>query len=74
MGSGTVPINDKTVSVRMVDPSAEPDKVIPGTQIDGYPTFVFNGDSGVSTTYEGPRTKAGYMDFLAQQIGGGLSL
>ena len=62
----TVTIDGQNVELRYVNP--ETDKAAAaGYQIDGYPTFYFEKD-GRKVKYAGPRTAAGFQDFLKSEL------
>ena len=62
----TVTIDGQNVELRYVNP--EKDKAAAaGYQIEGYPTFYFEKD-GRKVKYGGPRTAAGFQDFLKSEL------
>jgi len=64
--SGSVSVNGKPVSVRMISPEKEPEKM-GSTQVKGYPTLIYS-DSNGDEEYTGPRTVDGFMQFLESKV------
>ncbi len=62
----TVTIGGHAVTLRYINPEEQKDAA-KDYVIDGYPTFYFeNGNTKVK--YSGPRTAAGFQEFLQQQL------
>ena len=58
-------IGDTAVALKVVNPEKEKEAA-KGYQIDGYPTIFLEKD-GQQTKYGGPRTKAGFLQFLQEK-------
>ena len=64
--NGVVTVNGKNVAVAMVEES-EKEKMT-GKTIKGFPTFLYETSAGESVEYSGPRTPAGWLDFLNKKV------
>jgi thiol-disulfide isomerase/thioredoxin len=62
----TKTIGGQAVSMHLVDPEKEPERA-KGFEISGYPTFWLE-HQGRKTRYQGSRTKAGFEQFLSEQL------
>ena len=62
----TQTIGDTAVACRVVNPEKDPEAA-KGYPIDGYPTIVLEKD-GQQTKYGGPRNKAGFLQFLQENV------
>ena len=62
----TVTIGGQAVELRHVNPEQEKEAA-KGYQIEGYPACYFEKD-GRKVKYAGPRTAAGFQDFLTQEL------
>lgn len=67
MGNGTVTVNGKPVTVRMISPEKEPEKM-GSIQVKGYPTFIYAAPSGKTSEYNGPRTPDAFKQFLQENV------
>lgn len=63
----TATIGGKTVHCVYVNPEKEPEKA-KGFEIDGYPTLVLQKADGSLKKYDGPRTQAGFLEFLQNAV------
>jgi thiol-disulfide isomerase/thioredoxin len=62
-------IQGKTVNVKMVNPSTQPDEVLGGPEVTGYPTMRLYGPGDkFIADYEGQRTKNGFVQFLTANV------
>lgn len=62
----TKTIDGKSVTMQYVDPEKETEAA-KGFEISGYPTFYLL-HQGQKHRYQGPRTKAGFEQFLSEQL------
>jgi thiol-disulfide isomerase/thioredoxin len=62
----TKTIGGQAVSMQYVDPEKEPEAA-KGFEISGYPTFYLM-HQGQKHRYQGPRTKAGFEQFLSETL------
>ena len=63
---GVVTVNGKNVAVALVE---ESDKAkMAGTNVKGFPTFLYETAAGETVEYSGPRTRDGWMDFLGKTV------
>ena len=67
MGNGTATINGKTVDVAMVNPEKDP-AAAAGKPVKGYPTILFEKPGGNIVEYSGERNKAGFLEFLKENV------
>ena len=67
MGNGTATINGKTVDIAMVNPEKDPDAAA-GKPVKGYPTILYETPGGKIVEYSGERNKAGFMEFLKENV------
>jgi thiol-disulfide isomerase/thioredoxin len=63
----TKTIGGKNVHCVYVNPEKEPEKA-QGFEIDGYPTLVLQKADGSLKKYGGPRTQAGFLEFLQNAV------
>jgi thiol-disulfide isomerase/thioredoxin len=62
-------IKGKTVRVKMVNPNTQPDEVMGGPKVTGYPTIRLYGPGNTYIAdYEGQRTKSGFLQFLQANV------
>ena len=64
--NGVVTVNGKNVAVAMVEESEK--EKMNGKTIKGFPTFLYETSAGESVEYSGPRTPAGWLDFLNKKV------
>jgi thiol-disulfide isomerase/thioredoxin len=62
----TQTIGGTAVSMKVVNPEQEPEAA-KGYQVDGYPTMILE-TGGKQIKYEGPRNKAGFLQFLQEKL------
>ncbi len=62
----TQTIGGTAVSMKVVNPEQEPEAA-KGYKVDGYPTMILE-TSGKQIKYEGPRNKAGFLQFLQENV------
>jgi thiol-disulfide isomerase/thioredoxin len=63
----TKTIGEQTVAMVYVNPEKEPQKKA-GFDIQGYPTLILQTADGSKVPYKGPRTTAGFEQFLQSQL------
>ena len=63
----TATIGGKTVHCVYVNPEKEPEKA-KGFEIDGYPTLILQKADGSLQKHGGPRTQAGFLEFLQSAV------
>jgi thioredoxin-related protein len=59
----TQTIGGKTVRCVYVNPEKEPEAA-KGFAVDGYPTLILQKSDGTQVKHSGPRTQAGFLEFL----------
>ena len=61
-------ISGKNVKIMMVDPEEEPEKVMKGVNVRGYPTIHLYSSAGTLVSeYSGQRTQDGFLSFLSNK-------
>jgi len=62
-------IGDKTVMIMFVNPGTEPERVLGGAKITGYPTIrLYGPNDEPMEDYEQERTASGFMEFLKTKV------
>jgi thiol-disulfide isomerase/thioredoxin len=62
-------INGKTVNIKFVNPNVEPENVLGGPKVTGYPTIRLYAPGNVyKADYESTRTREGFLQFLNQTV------
>lgn len=62
-------IGDKVVTIMFVNPNSEPERVMGGAKITGYPTIRLYGPNDEPIEdYEQERTTSGFMEFLKTKV------
>ena len=67
MGSGIKNINGQQIKIDMIE-EKDLKKSPNHPEIKGYPSFLFSDASGKTMEYNGPRTAAGFMQFLKNDV------
>ena len=63
--AGSVQINGKSVTTKMVEESQNTDKSVP---VKGYPTFLLKKSDGSYVEFSGDRSPSGWESWLAQNL------
>ena len=59
----------KVVKIRLVDPKEQPNEVMPGVKVRGYPTIhLYGPDNTLLEEYSGDRTYDGFLQFLQTKV------
>lgn len=62
-------ISGNLVKIRLVDPKEQPNEVMPGVKVRGYPTIhLYGPDDTLLEEYSGDRTYAGFLQFLQAKV------
>ena len=62
-------INGKTVNIKFVNPNTEPENVLGGPEVTGYPTIrLYGPGNAYKADYESTRTREGFLQFLNQNV------
>lgn len=72
MDNGPVKVGNKSVTLRMVEQSADKAGEMKKKKVQGFPTFLLETTDGQVVEYKGERSTDGYLKFINATFGGGI--
>ena len=68
---GSIDVAGKKCEIRMIDAAKNPEAA-KGKPVKGFPTFLLETTDGKIVEYQGERNTAGWMNFINENLGGGI--